>query len=128
VEGETASRRKKRGDKLADMAVAPLVTKDMWVANLIDSCREESNSIPVVEFFESLDEAAEMGRLSAKDKVHLARLKLRGAAREFYSTQSQLKADDVAYGEFKNSFIQRFTDKHADQFHYTRLHNASQER
>jgi len=35
------------------------------------------------------------GGLSSKDKVQLARLKLRGAARMFYSAQPQLRADDI---------------------------------
>jgi hypothetical protein len=43
-------------------------TKDMWIANLVDQWKGDSNSIPVVEFFESINEAAEMGRLSSKDK------------------------------------------------------------
>jgi len=44
-------------------------TKDMWVANLVESWRGDSNSVPVVDFFESIDEAAEMGRLTAKIKI-----------------------------------------------------------
>ena len=84
----------------------------MWVANLVDPWRGDSNSISVFEFFESVDEAAEMGRLSTKDKVGLALLKLRGAARLFYSAQPQLKADDVTYGQFQRIFVDRFKDKH----------------
>jgi hypothetical protein len=33
-------------------------TKDMWVANLVEPWKGDSNSIPVVEFFESINEAA----------------------------------------------------------------------
>jgi len=51
-------------------------------------------------FFESIDEVAEMGRLTAKDKVHLAKLKLRGTAKLFYTAQSELRADDVMYTAF----------------------------
>jgi hypothetical protein len=80
------------------------VTKDMWVANLVESWRGDSNSVPVTEFFESIDEAAEMGKLTAKDKVHLARLKLRGIAKSFYSAQPELKADDVTYAAFRTAF------------------------
>jgi hypothetical protein len=109
------------------MAVAPIVTKDMWVPNLVDSWKGESNSIKVLEFFVSINEAAEMGRLSSKDKVRLARLILRGAARTFYSSQPQLRADDIAYEEFLPAFVKRFKDKHTDQFHYARMQNASQE-
>jgi hypothetical protein len=103
-------------------------TKDMWVANLVEPWRGESNSMPVLEFFESINEAAEMGRLSSKDKVRLARLKIRGAARAFYSAQPQLKADDITYEEFRATFVKRFKDKHTDQYNYSRAQNASQER
>ena len=64
-----------------------------------------------------MNEAAEMGRLSAKDKVRLARLKLIGAARVFYSSQPQLRADDVSYEKFPTAFINRFHDKYADHYH-----------
>ena len=56
------------------MATTATATKDMWVANLVDPWRGDSNSISVFEFFESADEAAKMGKLSTKDKVRLARL------------------------------------------------------
>ena len=69
----------------------------MWVANLVEFWRGDSNSVPIADFFESIDEAAEKGRLTAKHKVHLAKLKLKGAARSFYAVQSELRADDVTY-------------------------------
>ena len=102
--------------------------KDMWVANLVEPWKGESNSIPVTEFFESIDEAAEMGKLTSKDKVRLARLKLKGAARIFYSAQPLLKADDVTYENFRTAFIDRFKDKHTDHYHYARVQYASQEK
>ena len=100
----------------------------MWVANLVDPWRGDSNSIPVMEFFESIDEAAEMGRLTAKDKVHLVKLKLKGAARAFHSAQVQLRADDVTYAALRTAFVNRFKDKHTNQYCYTRVQNASQEK
>jgi hypothetical protein len=102
--------------------------KDMWVANLIEPWKGDQSSVPVHEFFEAIDEAAEMGRLSAKDKVRLARLKLRGVAKSFYSTQPELKGDDIEYVDFKTAFVQRFKEKQTDQYNYTRLQNASQEK
>jgi hypothetical protein len=100
----------------------------MWVANLIEPWRGDSNSIPVIDFFESINEAAEMGGLSSKDKFRLARLKLRGVARMFYSAQPQLKADDVTYTEYRAASITRFKDKHTDQYHYARVQTASREK
>jgi hypothetical protein len=83
---------------------------------------------PCLNFFEAIDEAAEMGRLSTKDKLRLARLKLRGVAKNFYSTQQGLKGDDVEYTDFKAVFVQRLKEKQIDQYSYTRLQNASQEK
>jgi hypothetical protein len=103
-------------------------TKDMSVENLVEPWRGDSSSIPVSEFFESINEAAEMGRLSSKDKVHLVKLKLKGPARAFYSAQPQLRADDVTFADFRTAFVNRFTDKHTDQYHYARVQNASQEK
>jgi hypothetical protein len=102
--------------------------KDMWVANLVEFWKGEQGGISVYDFFETIDEAAEMGRLSTKDKLRLARLKIRGTAKSFYSTQLELKGDDVEYADFKAAFIQIFKDKQTDQYNYTRLQNASQER
>ena len=69
-----------------------------------------------------------MGRLTAKDKVHLVKLKLRGIAKTFYSAQPQLRADDVTYAALRTAFVNGFKDKHTDQYHYTRVQNASQEK
>ena len=112
-------------EKNIKMATA---TKDMWVANLVEPWKGDSRSMSVVEFFESIDEAAEMGRLTVKDKVHLAKLKLRGVAKLFYSAQPELRADDVTYAAFRTAIINRFKDKHTDQYHYTRVQTASQEK
>ena len=103
-------------------------TKDMCVASLVEPWKGDSNSVPVTEFFVSINEAAEMGRLSAKDKMRLARLKLRGAARMFYVSQPELRADDISYADFRAAFVNRFKDKHIDQYYYARLQNASQEK
>jgi hypothetical protein len=63
-------------------------TKDMVVANSVDFWKGDSNSTLVFDLFESVTEAAEMGRLSSKDRVHLVRskLKLRGIAKVFLVT------------------------------------------
>jgi len=69
-----------------------------------------------------------MGRVTVKDKVHLVKLKLRGVSKLFYSAQPELKADDVTYAALRAAFINRFKDKHTDQYHYTRVQTASQEK
>jgi hypothetical protein len=69
-----------------------------------------------------------MGRLTATDKVHLAKLKLKCPVKLFYTAQSDLRADDVAYMTFRTAFVNRFKDKHTDQYNYTTLQIASQEK
>jgi len=110
------------------MTAPPVATKDMWVVNLVEPWRGGSDSITATEFFESINEAAEMGHLSSKDKVRIARLKLKGPAKQFYLAQPQLKADDISFEEFKKAFKERFKDKHTDHYHYVRLQSASQEK
>jgi hypothetical protein len=82
----------------------------------------------VQDFFESINEAAELGKLSMKDKVRMARLKMRGPARIFYSTQPRLKAEGIDFAEFQTTFIERFRSKQTDQLNYVRLQNSPQEK
>ena len=63
-----------------------------------------------------------------KNKVHLAKLKLRCIAKAFYSAPPELRADDITYAAFKAAFISRFKDKHTAQYHYNRVQNATQEK
>ena len=39
-----------------------------------------------------------------------------------------MRADDISYADFRAAFVNRFKDKHTDQYHYARLQNASQEK
>jgi hypothetical protein len=82
--------------------------KNMWVANLVDPWRGDSSGLAVQDFFTSINEAAELGRLSSKDKVRIARLKLRGPAKLFYSTQPRLQENYIDFVEFRTAFIERF--------------------
>jgi hypothetical protein len=75
--------------------------------------------------FLSINEAGELGRLSSKGKVRLAKLKLRGTTSVLLS-KSQFRVDDVE--EFRATFLNRFKDKHTDQYHYARVQNAFQEK
>jgi hypothetical protein len=68
-----------------------------------------------------------MSRLSSKDTVRLATLKLRGAGRAFYSAQPQLTAHDST-DNFETTSVNWFKDKHTDQYHYARLQDATHEK
>ena len=87
------------------MKMATITTKDLRVENLYEPWKADSNSIPIIEFFESVNEPAEMGRISAKCKVRLARWEMRGTARLFYLSHRQLRADDISYEEIRTAFF-----------------------
>jgi hypothetical protein len=59
--------------------------------------------------------------------VRIARLKLRGASRLFYSTQPRLQEDGVDFAVFQAVFTERFRFKQTDQFNYVRLQNSPQD-
>ena len=53
------------------MATTTTATKDMWVAIWLILGGETATAFQYLSFFESVDEAAEIGRLNTKDKVRL---------------------------------------------------------
>jgi hypothetical protein len=108
------------------MTVVSAVTKDWWVANMVEPWNGEGNSTSIIEFFTFIDIAAEMGKLGAKDKVRLAKMKIKGPARVFWTSKSEMMSDDVTYERFKELMIERFKDKRSAQFHYVRMQMASQ--
>jgi hypothetical protein len=55
------------------MATAPVATKDMGVASMVEPWRGDGGSASVTEFFNYIEMVAELGGLSTGDKVHLAR-------------------------------------------------------
>jgi hypothetical protein len=79
----------------------------MWVANLIEHCKEDRDCDPVYKFFEATDEAAELGSLSTTtSKVEIVRV---SKIMLFHPTR--VEGDDIKYMDFKAVFIRRFNDK-----------------
>jgi hypothetical protein len=67
------------------MAIPTVATRVMGVVHLVEPWKGDGGSAPVTEFFGSIHMAAELGRLSAKDKIYLAKIKLKGPARTFWT-------------------------------------------
>ena len=58
----------------------------------------------------------------------MTKLKLTEKARIFYSGSVKLQGDQVTWDKFKSVFRHRFRDVHTDQYHFTQLHTARQDR
>ncbi|KAJ4428190.1 hypothetical protein ANN_24205 [Periplaneta americana] len=101
---------------------------DLSVTKLVEPWKGDSYSIPVTSFFDQIERITTMGRLTDKDAVQIAILKLRGTARTYYDTTPELQAVDISFKDFKENFIARFKDKRSMQYHYLKLQNAMQEK
>ena len=53
-------------------------------------------------------------------------MKLTDAARAFYNGTSELHDSSITWAAFKQAFLKRFRDVGSDQFHFTQLQNAKQ--
>lgn len=109
----------------AQVAAAPTRVKDLTTANLIDSWRGEG-PVPVNEFFENIERAAQVGNWTESDKVSILKLKLKGPAALFLNSNAELKGVDITFKKLQEAFVERFRVKQLAQFHYVALQNAAQ--
>lgn len=109
----------------AQAAVVPTRVKDLTTANLIDAWRGDG-PVPVNEFFENIERAAQVGNWTETDKVSILKLKLKGPAALFLNSNAELKRVDITFTELREVFVERFRVKQLDQFHYVALQNAAQ--
>jgi hypothetical protein len=106
----------------------PTAPKDMSMVSLIPKWGGTEKSVPISEFFDTIEGAAKVGNWSPEDKIQIAILKLMDAAKTFYSGSVELHAADISWENFKRIFQARFRDVHTDQFHYMQLQTARQKR
>lgn len=112
-----------------DAAPAMANVKDLNAAALIEAWRGDSTAgTTVSEFFETLEAAASLGGWTDKDCVGILRLKLKGSALLFLKGKPELNAPGVKFEDIKKALLIRFAEKHPDQFFYTRLQSAEQEK
>jgi hypothetical protein len=58
----------------------------------------------------------------------IAKAKLQGLALQFVNGREELLKDTCPYGTIKKALTERFTEKMPDQYYYTQLQNATQDR
>lgn len=105
---------------------APPKRKDLTIASSLKEWSGAPTSLPVKEFFNSIDAAATMGNLDDRDKIHIAKLKVVGAAAEFLHCRPDLSDPNFTYKEFREAFEERFKEKLPENYHYSQLQMATQ--
>jgi hypothetical protein len=104
------------------------VPKDLSLVSLIPKWSGTEKSVPLADFFESIESTARVGNWTETDKIQIAILKLTDSAKSFYSGNLELHSPDITWENFKVQFQKRFRDVHTDQFHFIQLQTARQKR
>jgi hypothetical protein len=101
-------------------------TKDMTPVASVPRWAGNHKAIPLNEFFEIIESTAKIGNWASEDKIRVAALKLTDAARALYNGTSELHFSSITWAAFKQVFPKRFRDVRSDQFHFTQIQNAKQ--
>ncbi|KAG8313797.1 hypothetical protein J6590_107296, partial [Homalodisca vitripennis] len=101
---------------------------DLSVANLVEVFRGDGSEPSVKDFFRLFENAAGTGRWSKEDMVRVLQLKVKCPAATFISTFIEHAGHEVVYEDIKKAVIDRFTGKHTQQYHYSNLSNALQQK
>ena len=104
------------------------ITKALSLISLVPKWAGPEASCSLHDFLEAVEIAALVGNWSETDRVRIAALKLTDTARQFYSTNTDLRSTDVTWETFKKAFKDRFKDQRGDQFNYLQLQTAKQQK
>jgi hypothetical protein len=101
-------------------------TKDLSLLNLVPKWAGTEKSGPLHEFLTAVENMADMGNWSERDKVRIATMRLEDAARTYVAAAPEFRGPSVTWENFKTALLQRFRDTRTDNFHYSQLHSAKQ--
>ena len=109
-------------------SVMPTMHKDLSLISLVPKWSGSESSTPLEEFLASIESAARIGKWSENDCREIAVLRLQDPAKSFYNSNLELHAEGVTWEAFKFAFRDRLKDVRTDQYHFTRLQNARQQK
>ena len=112
----------------SQLQTRPTVTKDLSSVSLIPKWAGNDKAIPLHDFFEAIEGSARVGNWSEADRIQVAVLKLADAARAFYNASVELHEPNITWATFKATFQKRFRNVRTDQYHFTQLQMAHQEK
>jgi hypothetical protein len=109
-------------------SVTPTVRKDLSLISLVPKWSGAESAAPLAEFLASVESAAGIGRWDEGDCLQVAALRLQDPAKMFYNAHPELHPPNATWEGFKIALGERFRDVHTDQFHFSKLQNARQEK
>jgi hypothetical protein len=102
------------------------LTKDVSLVAGLKEWTGDSKGKTVQEYFAQIETFAKVSHWTEQDMALIAKSKLQGLALQFLNGKEELQKDSCTYRAIKRAFIDRFTDKLPDQYHYTQLQDAIQ--
>jgi len=78
--------------------------------------------------FSSIESSAKIANWKQTNQLQIAILKLSGGAKTFYQGCAEPHTKETNWQTFKEAFRSRYKDVHTDQYHFTRLKTARQEK
>jgi hypothetical protein len=100
--------------------------KELSLLTLVPKWSGTEKSGSLQEFLSAVENMAEMGNWSDRDKVRIATMKLEDTARIFVEAAPEIGGREVSWANFKNALQQRFRDPRTDDFHYLQLVSVKQ--
>jgi hypothetical protein len=107
-------------------AILDTTTKYLSLLTLVPKWLGTEKSGSLEEFLSAVENMAEMGNWSKRDKVRIATMKLEEAARVFADSAPEISGGEVSWADFKNALQQRFRDPRTDHFHFLQLVSVKQ--
>jgi len=104
------------------------VTKDLSLVALVPKWAGTDKTIPLHEFFETIESIGKTANWTQEDIIRIATLKLTDVARAFYKGTLELHDQKITWAAFKTAFQNRFRDMCTDQFHFAQLHVTRQKK
>ena len=109
-------------------SVMPTMHKDLSLISLVPKWSGSESSTPLEEFSASIESAARIGNWNENDCREIFVLGLQDPAKSFYNSNFELHAEGVTWEAFKSAFRNRFKNVRTDQYHFTMLQNARQQK
>jgi hypothetical protein len=108
------------------IAMSRNLTKDVSLVAGLKEWTGDSKGKTVQEYFAQIETFVKVSRWTEQDMALIAKSKLQGLALLFLNGKEELQKDSCTYAAIKRAFLDRFTDKLPDQYHYTQLQDAVQ--
>jgi len=106
----------------------PTAHKDLSLISLVPKWSGAESAALLEEFLGSIEGAARIGRWDDTDCLQVAILRLLDPAKAYYNSNLDLRAGDMTGERFKRAFRERFKDVRPNQYYFTKLQMAKQEK